>query len=328
MRPVPSFAALCLLCAPVHAAPPAEPAGNMEALRALDLRLATIAQRLVTGNAALCRDLQPAPGLVIHARDQYDATPSPALLAAFGFATPVAVEAVVPGSAAARGGVQPNDALVAINGRAVPLPAGKAPTSATRDAAAALLASQPATAPLTLEVIRGGIQRMLTLPAQPGCRVAVEVLPGAEGTPYSTGTAIQVGEQFLLRFDDADVAAVMAHELAHIVLAHRARREAAGVGGGLFKELGRSGRLLKQTEIEADRLSVHLLANAGYDPASAPRFWRMHGREIDAGIFRSRIYPSPAARAALLEEEIAATPANVTRPYLPPLLATRDQPLR
>lgn len=300
----------------------------MEALRALDLRLAAIAHRLVTRNAALCRNVQPAPGIVLHARDQYDGSANPALLAAFGFERPVTVEVVVPGSAAAQAGVRADDALVSINGHAMPAQPAKGPTTATRDAAATLLADQPASAPLRFEVIRDGAQRVLTVAPSVGCRVATELLPGASGTPYSNGTGIQVGEQFLARYSDAEVAAVVAHELAHIVLAHRTRREAAKVGGGLFKEVGRSGRLLKQTEMEADRLSVHLLANAGYDPKSAPLFWRTRGGEIDTGIFRSRIYLSPRARAELLESEIAATPANAPRPYLPPLLAARDAPLR
>ena len=61
-----------------------------------------------------------------------------------------------------------------------------------------------------------------------------------------------------------------------------------------------------EAEIEADRLSLHLLANAGYDPQVAPALWRgVLGRQLDPGIFRSRIYASPEERARALQREIA-----------------------
>ena len=43
---------------------------SLEALRGVDLRLMTIAYRLTTANAPLCRDLQPTPGWALHAVDQ------------------------------------------------------------------------------------------------------------------------------------------------------------------------------------------------------------------------------------------------------------------
>src|SRR3546814_17247433 len=56
--------------------------------------------------------------------------------------------------------------------------------------------------------------------------------------------------------DDAELAAAIAHELAHNILRHRARLDAAGVDRGLAKQFGRNARMFKQTEIEADRPSV------------------------------------------------------------------------
>ena len=64
--------------------------------------------------------------------------------------------------------------------------------------------------------------------------------------------------------------------------------DAAGVDRGRFKELGRSARLFRQTEAEADRLSVWLLAGAGYDPEAAARFWRKFGRRKGRRLARAR----------------------------------------
>ena len=65
------------------------------AMRDADLRLATIAWRLATANAAICPDRAPTPGIVIHAIDQYDPGVRKDLPAIFGFEGPVAVESAV-----------------------------------------------------------------------------------------------------------------------------------------------------------------------------------------------------------------------------------------
>ena len=81
-------------------------------------------------------------------------------------------------------------------------------------------------------------------------------------------------------------------------------------------------------ELEADRIAVHLLANAGYDPAIAPAFWRTSlGRRAGGGLFRSSTYPSPEARAELAEREIAEFLAGRTGPSYPThLISLRDAP--
>ncbi len=69
---------------------------------------------------------RPTPGILIHAIDQYDPAVRKDLPAIFGFEGPVAVEAVVPGSAAARAGIVANDTIEAIDGKPlVTNPAGR-----------------------------------------------------------------------------------------------------------------------------------------------------------------------------------------------------------
>ncbi|PAX09211.1 M48 family metallopeptidase [Sphingomonas lenta] len=321
--------ALLLVAAPVRASAQQPDAAWFERLRAADMRLATIAHRLVTGNVALCAERQPATGMVLHAVDQYAPATRAAARAAFGFERPVAVELVVPGTAAAAAGVPANAAVTAVNGRAMPAPAGGAePTGATRDAALAVLAEQPADAPLRLDLVQGGVARTVTVAASPGCRAAFELLLGPKMTAKADGRIVQIGVRFLERYGDEDVAVVIAHELAHIILRHRVRLEAAGAQWGFRSEFGRNRGLFRRTEEEADLLGLHLLRNAGYDPASAPRFWREHGGDIDHGLFRSRTHPSSGARARMLEAELARLPAGAPTPYLPPVLANRDVALR
>ena len=244
----------------------------------------------------------------------------------FGFAAPVGVEAVVAGGPAARAGVAADDALVAIAGTPVAGPA-KAQGSATRDAALARIAAQPAGQALSVTIRHQGADRVVTIPASPGCRSAFEVLLGPGMAAMSDGQTVQVGVRFFERYDDEQVAVIVAHELAHTILRHRARLEAAGVKWGLFSELGRNGRLFRRTEEEADRLGAILMRNAGYDPQAAPRFWREHGRDVDGGLFRSRTHPSSSARATLIQAELDAIPTDAGPIYRPPFLDSRDKPL-
>ena len=304
-----------------------DPAATFAALRAADLRLATIGYRLTTANVGLCRRLAPTPGIAIHALGQYDPGLRDAARRTFGFETPVAVETVIAGSAAARAGVIADDSLVAVDGEAfASVTPGPVAGSAERDAAAALLARQPTRAPLRLDLLHAGRRRTVIVPASPGCRARFELVLGPKMTASSDGELVQIGVRFLERYDDQQVAVVVAHELAHIVLDHRARLETAGVSKGLFAEVGRNGRLNRRAEDEADLLGAHLLGNAGYDPRAAVAFWRDHGGDVDGGLFRSRTHASSKARARAIGEELGRVPPNAPRPYLPPVLTTRDQP--
>ncbi|WP_256926625.1 M48 family metallopeptidase [Sphingomonas sp. TZW2008] len=313
------FAVLLLAAAPAPSAGLDAPA--LEALRAIDLRLATIAHRLMIGNVTLCRDRAPATGLVLHAVTQYDAATVAAARATFGFAAPIAVEAVVAGSAAARVGIAANDGIAALGGDKLTATATP-PSSVDRDRALDIL--ERADSPVRVTIDRAGAQRAVAIDAPRACRARFEVLLGPEMTAQSDGRIVQIGVRFFERYRDEEVAVVVAHELAHTILRHRVRLEAAGVKGGLLGEFGRNARLGQQAETEADELGVALLHNAGYDVASAARFWRERGGDIDGGLFRSRTHPATKQRIAAIERAAAAVPAR--RPYLSAILAARDQP--
>jgi len=293
-----------------------------DAMRAADLRLATIAWRLATANVTLCRDTAPTPGLVIHAIDQYEPALRKELPATFGFEGPVAVEAVVPGSAADKAGIAPDDTILAVDGQPLAVdPAGATQAnSATRDAAQRRIAAEPADRPLRLTILRHGERRDVTVAAQPGCRSRFEMMIGPDLTASADGDIVQIGSRFFERFDDRIIAVVVAHEFSHNILHHRERLDAAGVKRGLLSEFGRNGRLFRQTETEADLLGAHLMRNAGYDPQDAVRFWREHGGEVDGGLFRSRTHPSSSARADAVAAEIAAIPTGAPIPYRPALI--------
>lgn len=303
-------------------------AATFDALREVDARMAGIAYRLTTANAALCRDLAPTPGWAIHALGQYDPSTRDQARKTFGFGTPIAVEAVVPGSPAAAAGVRQNDSIISVEGMPMreTMPA-KGSDSAGRDAAVEAIAALPAARPLRLQLLRDGRTRSVGIAASPGCRSAFEVLIGPGMTASADGRIVQIGVRFFERYTDDEVAVVVAHELSHNILHHARRLDAAGVQRGLLAEVGRNGRLFRLTENQADLLGMHLLRNAGYDPQIAVRFWREHGGDVDGGLFRSRTHPSSSARAKAIEAEIARIPAGAAKPFVPPLIAGADRPL-
>jgi Zn-dependent protease with chaperone function len=293
----------------------------MVALLAQDVRLAAVSERMLAGNRELCRQHMPLAGVVLHSADQYRPE-----IAGDAFANGrIAIGALVPGTPAAAE-LAPGDGIVAIGGQRTGTLTAEGEHK-LRDAAFELLAAQPEGAPLALTVARDGREQAVSLMVPSGCRALVEIRSTSGLNARSDGRVIQVNYSLAAAATDEELAVVFAHELGHLVLEHRRRLSEAGVKKGFFGEFGRNRRYNRQVEIEADQISVHLLANAGYDPAIAPRFWRSRlGRRVDDGIFRSATNLSPEGRAALMEQEIAAHLSGHSGTSIPAhLMRKRDQ---
>ena len=302
----------------------ADEAADFAQLRALDMRLAGIAYRLTTANAALCDRLSPNAGMTIHALGQYGPRLRDSARRVFGFETPVAVEGVIADGPAARAGVAAGDSLVAVGGMPLNVQAGGEASSVARDEAAAAIDAQPTGQALQLELVRSGVRRSVSIGAIPACRSGFEVTLGTGMQAQADGEIVQIGAGYFERYADEDVAVVVAHELAHNILHHRERLTAAGVKTGLAKEFGRNRRLIRVVEDQADALSVYLLYNAGYDPARAVAFWTRERGDVVGELLRSRTHASAKARAAAVAAEIARIRAGAPRPIRPDILSTRS----
>jgi predicted Zn-dependent protease len=110
-------------------------------------------------------------------------------------------------------------------------------------------------------------------------------------------------ELVLLTGDDSELAAVIAHEMAHKLSGHAAARSGAGTQAGvssadiadllpdsgkvkalLAEKSERVAALSRQQELEADAMAIRLLAKAGYDPEAVARFLKaMQGNDKAAG---------------------------------------------
>ncbi|MBO9622428.1 MAG: M48 family metalloprotease [Sphingomonas sp.] len=298
-----------------------------ESVRTADLRLATIGWRLASTNARLCDRQEPGTGLQIHTLDQFDSTNRPAAQAHFGFATPVAIEGVVPSSPAAQAGLRADDSLVRVGTVDMAALDGKPGTTQRLVAAQLAIAALPLDAPIEVEAIRAGAPVHVTVQPVPVCKSRFELRLADDFNASADGTMVQISARFLDDYPEEQFAAAVAHEFSHNILHHRDRLEARGVTWGLLSGFGANVKYFRQTEIQADLLSVYLLANAGYSPRAPIAFWRKFGPSGGPSIFRSRSHPQWRDRIATLEAEVAKLETISARPAIPALIAERSQPL-
>lgn len=297
---------------------------TLELIRAADMRLATDGFRLSTASAALCDRLEPGLGIQVHTLDQYAPPQRAAVRAHFGFAGALAVEGVVPGSPAERAGVRADDTIRTFGGIAVG-PQAEGPASTDRLVAFwHAVAALPATAPIRIDLVRSGQAMSLTLHPVPACRTRYELALSAAFEATADGDMVRISSGYYDRFDGELVAAVIAHELAHNILRHRARLKAAGAEFGILSGFGRNADLFRQAELQADILAVHLLAQAGYPADIASRFRQHPTAKALSGAFQARSHPhwKDRLRVALAEEaRIAAHGPGA------PFVAERDSAL-
>lgn len=141
--------------------------------------------------------------------------------------------------------------------------------------------------------------------------------------------------------DDAGLAAVLGHEVAHATAHHGAERVsqelvAAGVlevasvglegqqplvreavlkGLGLGAEVGALLPYSRLHEHEADAIGVRYMLRAGYDPRAAVLLWqRMAALERERPLELLSTHPDPAARAERIAGLIPAIAADERRP--------------
>lgn len=322
------------LASPLHAQE--APAGGfdpetilaLKGLQLLDHRLNAIGYRLVDANSPYCADRTAQTGLLLHAIDQY---PDHAVASyALGIDGLVGVNAVAPDSPGAAAGLMPGDDILAINGMKVedialddPAVASE-PQDYRRIAAVNNMLEQAlADSDVTLDILRGGEQAQVTVKSRPACPSRFQITVSADRDASADGEIISVSSGMAEYFlSDDEFAAVVAHELAHNLLKHREQLDAQKVNRGFFGQFGASASRIKATEIEADRLSVWLMANAGYDPQAAVRFWTRYGKEHGKGIFSASTHYRWKKRVELFAEEMAkmAKMQAVDGKYPPPLL--------
>ncbi len=328
MRLRPYLLCAALVAAPVMAIPSQDQVAAFRELVTQDLRLASIGYRLAAANRAYCPVRARNPGWVVHDIAQYpDAQTAKA---AFNTPEPVSVAALVPDGPAAKAGLAANDGFSGIAGQSLDWTTQPEKRVSYDRLAAfkAQIAEQLRTNGFVkLSINRGGQRKNITLAPAEICAsdfqidTAKGINAGADGQMVSVSTALA-----LFAENEIDMAAVVAHELAHNLLQHRAKLDAAKVSRGLGRLFGKNKDAILKTEIEADQLSIWLLHNAGYDVQAAIAFWQQYAKKHGTGIFTEGTHLRWKNRIAIMQAEIDAI-ASVQKESVPQNKGALSPPL-
>lgn len=277
-----------LLLVLTAAAPPPDRGEALRALVAQDLSLAVVGHRLAVANVSACTQRAPQVGLVLQDLAQFSGADRTAAARTFGLGEAPAVSAVVPGSVADQAGLRAGDAIVAIDGATI----GAAPK---RDGfqRIAQIDSALAAGPVVLTIRAAGAgAKTVALAGTPGCALRVQLVPARKPDAWRDGTIVSATDALMgFAADDNEIAAVVAHELAHIISNHR-------------PENSISKRENRAQELEADRMSLALMQRAGFDPAAAIRFRTRFGARYGAGLLSDRTHPPTRERLRVMQAEL------------------------
>ena len=297
-----AFAALgpfCLVlaaCGPDASAEPLPPPPDnpLTVFQAKEDRLFRIGYALASANARYCRSTRRDIGILVHDARAYSAPA--AVRTHFRLSGDLGVQSVAPQSPSSSAGIEQNDTLVSIDGLDV-----SGITVAERNdwqrarRVAELIEASALDGEVRIGWRRGSSEiTEKTLLSESICASRFELLSGKDGAS-ADGERVLIGEDFPgLAYPEAELAALLAHEMAHNLLDHI----------DYLSENGRGNGKVRITERDADRLMPWLLANAGYDPRAAADFMRRWGPRHGGWIFRKRSHDGWDERVELIETEL------------------------
>jgi hypothetical protein len=273
-----------LLSALLFAAPAFADAQAVDVVRLnlQDARLVAVAFRLARANADTCPLAETAAGWSLHDLAQYDPAEREAVRRRFGLDDRYpAVLATAPDGPAAAAGLRVGDILTAVNGQPLNEPLENAPSYAPMERQAAALNAALAQGPVRLIVRRDGRTQTIALTGVPACVTDPQIILTSDMTARSEGRVLQVSLPLAeYAADDAELAFIVGHELAHGILDRHKGEDA---------------------EHEVDALALRLMMRAGYAPRAAGAFWARLANDYPQMQVDPGGHPTPQARRDALD---------------------------
>jgi beta-barrel assembly-enhancing protease len=273
-------------------------------LAPMELRVRTIVGRIAITNVAQCAKQVPNSGMLIRVRyGAFAPEARSAQIGAFGTASYPTVSLVVPGEPADVAGLRDGDAIISFNGKAMPTGLSEETDAQKWSASVKTLGdvwdAEAKSPPTRIVISRDGKELSLNLSSKMGCDLAGFVKLSKEMNAANKGTNLFINSGMLENTpDDNELAFVIAHEAAHSILGHGSPENEKKLKNPQFR---------RPAEIEADRLGVQLMANAGYDPYAAARSYARLSK-IGRGFFQKLTggfngpYMAPKERIAFLQK--------------------------
>lgn len=239
---------------------------------ARERRLLEVSTRVRRGSVGLCGDkVAPILGLqVMSLRDLPPAYMTPAIRG-FNVTEAVSVVSVLPDSASARAGLRTGDVLVSVDDFALENTFGLNTRRAKTGAAT-----------LRFLVERAGKRSSVDVAYEAGCYSEPLLALSSSWNALAGGRRIVVYSELIREVkSDDELAVVVGHELAHIVLGHE--------------------RSSPPAEADADYLGLYLAALGGFDVEAGAQIWNRFARSKPWTLVGSDSHPSAPVRAMALE---------------------------
>ena len=219
-----------------------------------------------------------------------------------GYGDELLFDQIIDGTPAQRAGVQPGDRLVKVTTMAMPTDG-----RASRAFELAVQGLREKKLPVILSLHRG--DRLLDVTVQPYqvCAFRVNYVYSDMLNAYATPDAVNFTDG-ILRFatQDHELATIMGHEIAHIVLRHP-QQKAEQIKNGKPTADAHA----KDKENDADYLGLYFAAAAGYDIDPAPEIWRRMATRVPSTIQDSHTSSHPSSPERFLR--LADTVAEIHR---------------
>lgn len=296
----------------------------LRALTAQQDRLYNVAAPLLTSNAPLCRG-NARNLLGFTAKNKYS-YPSEFVNAAqsLGFDDRLQVTGVLPGSGAAKSGVQRGDILQAVADK--PLQQGP---DAERQAANLLgpLVTN-GRAPIKLTVMRNKTQQTVIVPLTLACAFSIELGNADNVNTYADGRRVLI-TRGMLNFakSDEELAYLIAKDMAHNSLGHAIRQRMVATTGSVIDNLMRAqpdataaagtGGIRpypQELDAAADNLALYMLVRAGYSIDGYAAFWQRLAAQYPVNVPNgyTALHPATAYRLSMIEKSTQTLRAKQT----------------
>lgn len=257
-------------------------------------RIEEVSFRVMAAAADFCTEKRGAAyGFTVANRYSFGDVMAEAATAAFGLDNSARVLSVTKGSPAERAGLVAGDVITRVNGK--PIKPGK---NAVKIVSKAV--TRAGINGLNLN-IGGANPRRVRLEPVASCNYPIEVLNSEKVNAYADGERIRITKGMLwFSMDEADLAMVISHELAHNIMGH------AGTFSSVFQDK-------KSREADADYVGLYIMARGGFEIEKAAGFWRRMAAAFPRMIESSSSHPLMPARFVAIRkttEEIRRREAN------------------